>query len=190
MTNEQKPPADEVGSSEGLGLEPQRAKVGDAPLCAQMQELQARAAKLRPIDLQDAELDAADPYTRLFLLAEYWQKRARETYDPVARHLAAGAADRWRDEAMALRVQVRQADERGDEAMRRAHTAEAALDDVATMTRRLVTALRKARPCYPQDLDFQALTLLRKHGLAGSPLREEPNDGGLTQCDMHEDESS
>ena len=39
--------------------------------------LQARAAKLRPIELEDAQLDAADPYTRLFLLAEYWQRRAK-----------------------------------------------------------------------------------------------------------------
>lgn len=52
------------------------AKVGDAPLCEQIQALQARAAKLRPIDLQDAELNAADPYTKMFLLAEYWQRKA------------------------------------------------------------------------------------------------------------------
>ena len=44
--------------------------------CEQMQALQARAAKLRTIDLQDAELDATDPHTRLFLLAEYWQRKA------------------------------------------------------------------------------------------------------------------
>lgn len=53
-------------------------KVGDAPLCDQMQALQERARKLHPIDLHDPQLDTADHYTRLFLLAEYWQRQAKE----------------------------------------------------------------------------------------------------------------
>lgn len=57
------------------------AKVGDGPLCDQMQALQERARKLHPIDLHDPQLDTADPYTRLFLLAEYWK----------AEHLAGNA---------------------------------------------------------------------------------------------------
>ena len=67
-----------VGSNDQLGQVPERAKVGDAPLCEQMQALQARAMKLHPIDLHDPQLDTADPYTRLFLLAEYWQRQAKE----------------------------------------------------------------------------------------------------------------
>ena len=54
------------------------AKVGDGPLCDQMQALQERARKLHPIDLHDPQLDTADPYARLFLLAEYWQRQAKE----------------------------------------------------------------------------------------------------------------
>jgi hypothetical protein len=68
-----------VGSNDQLGLVTKRAKVGDSPLCEQMQELQARAMKLHPIDLHDPQLDTADPYTRLFLLAEYWQRQAKES---------------------------------------------------------------------------------------------------------------
>lgn len=56
------------------------------------------------------------------------------------------------------------------------------LEDLALMIARLVTALRKARPMAPQDLDYQALDLLARKGLKPSPLRETPNDavnGGL-----------
>lgn len=45
-------------------------------------------------------------------------------------------------------------------------------EDLAMMIRMLVSALRKARPCAPQDLDYRAINLLRKHDLLGSPLRE------------------
>ena len=45
---------------------------------AQYEALQERARKLHPIDLHDPQLDTADPYTRLFLLAEYWQRQAKE----------------------------------------------------------------------------------------------------------------
>jgi hypothetical protein len=56
----------------------------------------------------------------------------------------------------------------------RAQCAQA--EDLAMMIRRLVSALRKARPCAPQDLDYQALDLLRRHGLEGSVLRDvKPN---------------
>lgn len=47
-----------------------------------------------------------------------------------------------------------------------------ASEELAMMIRQLVSALRKARPCSPQDLDYRAINLLRKHGLLGSPLRE------------------
>lgn len=49
------------------------------------------------------------------------------------------------------------------------------LKDLALMIGRLVTALRKARPMAPQDLDYQALDLLTRKGLKPSPLREPPN---------------
>jgi hypothetical protein len=71
------------GSNDLLGLLPECAKVGDTPLCEQMQALQSRAAKLRPIELEDAALDAADPYTRLFLLAEYWQQQAHKAREAL-----------------------------------------------------------------------------------------------------------
>ena len=45
------------------------------------------------------------------------------------------------------------------------------LQDLALMIGRLVTALRKARPMAPQDLDYQALDLLARKGLKPSPLR-------------------
>jgi len=77
MTSESSQPTN-VGSNDRLGLVTEHAKVGDAPLCDQMQALQARAMKLHPIDLHDPQLDTADPYTRLFLLAEYWQRQANE----------------------------------------------------------------------------------------------------------------
>jgi len=77
MNSESSKPTN-VGSNDQLGLVTKRAKVGDSPLCEQMQELQARAMKLHPIDLHDPQLDTADPYTRLFLLAEYWQRQAKE----------------------------------------------------------------------------------------------------------------
>lgn len=50
-------------------------------------------------------------------------------------------------------------------------------EELAMMIRMLVSALRKARPCAPQDLDYRAINLLRKHGLLGSPLREAAPDG-------------
>lgn len=83
MTNETAQPTN-VGSNDQLGLVAERAKVGDTPLCEQMQVLQARAAKLRPIDLEDAQLDADDPYTRLFLLAEYWKAQATKASEERA----------------------------------------------------------------------------------------------------------
>lgn len=72
------------------------AKVDGTPLCEQMQALQARAAKLRPIDLQDAELDAADPQTRLFLLAEYWQRQAAKARAELRNLVEAKRFDRER----------------------------------------------------------------------------------------------
>lgn len=50
------------------------------------------------------------------------------------------------------------------------------LKDLALMIGRLVTALRRARPMAPQDLDYQALNLLARKGLRPSPLRTD--DGG------------
>ena len=52
--------------------------------------------------------------------------------------------------------------------------------DLALMIGRLVTALRKARPMAPQDLDFKAIDLLRRKGLAPSPLREQAPAGEKT----------
>lgn len=43
--------------------------------------------------------------------------------------------------------------------------------DLALMIGRLVTALRKARPMAPNDLDYLALDLLTRKGLKPSPLR-------------------
>ena len=46
------------------------------------------------------------------------------------------------------------------------------------MIRMLVSALRKARPMAPQDLDYRAINLLRKYDLLGSPLREDGMHSG------------
>jgi len=55
------------------------------------------------------------------------------------------------------------------------------MQDLSLMIGRLVTALRKARPMAPRDLDYQALDLLARKGLKPSPLREPPNAGAKPQ---------
>ena len=45
-------------------------------------------------------------------------------------------------------------------------------EELAMMIRMLVSALRKARPCAPGDLDYRAIDLLRRYDLLGSPLRD------------------
>ncbi len=52
------------------------------------------------------------------------------------------------------------------------------LRDLALMIGRLVTALRKARPMAPLNLDYQALDLLARKGLSPSPLRQATNAEG------------
>ena len=76
--------------------------------------------------------------------------------------------------------QVVQADQRGDEAMRRAHAAEAANEELAMLVRKLVSTLKVYWPHAPQpeDLPSRAIGLLRRLGLMGSPLRTEEHDGG------------
>ena len=49
-------------------------------------------------------------------------------------------------------------------------------EELAMMIRLLVSALRKARPMAPQDLDYRAINLLRKYDLLGSPLRNAAPD--------------
>jgi hypothetical protein len=63
---------------------------------------------------------------------------------------------------------LRKGVEEGTAALKQAN---ADLQDLALMIGRLVTALRKARPMAPQDLDYQALDLLARKGLKPSPLR-------------------
>lgn len=46
------------------------------------------------------------------------------------------------------------------------------LESLAMMIRMLVSALRRAKPCAPENLDYRALDLLRRYGLQGSPLRD------------------
>jgi Rad3-related DNA helicase len=91
-----KPIPTTLSDHDRANLRSEHAKVGDAPRCEQMQALQARAEKLRPIDLQDAELDAADPHTRLFLLAEYWQRKATKARAEVRNIAEAKRFDRER----------------------------------------------------------------------------------------------
>lgn len=47
-------------------------------MCDPIDALQERLLKLHPRDLIDPRLDAVDTYTRLLLLAEYWQRQADE----------------------------------------------------------------------------------------------------------------
>ena len=51
-------------------------------------------------------------------------------------------------------------------------------EELAMMIRMLVSALRKARPMAPQDLDYRAINLLRKYDLLGSALREDGMHSG------------
>ena len=83
------------------------------------------------------------------------------------------AFEDWADERWGREAHRHKSDTSGEWDAWRA--ARVDLKDLALMIGRLVTALRKARPMAPQDLDYQALDLLARKGLKPSPLRETPN---------------
>jgi hypothetical protein len=121
-----------------------------------------------------AELRRGKPRTRRVAPAPPVDAASGEPIDAQIERLIEGSDGRWHDGEFRIDGQDLTKLLRAAAAPVASRAgSEPVAQDLAMMIRQLVSALRRARPCSPQNLDYRAINLLRKHGLQGSPLRSD-----------------